>query len=160
VEEYEQWEISTDDSRNKGERSGTIRVRSINKREFVMAVKERERTKTMANSCLETEVPITKDMFEAFKKLAPVGLVKTRYTFPTEGKYKWELDIFTLESGDVYDWCQMDLEVKGELDEMPPFPVGIGEAINAKDRRYKEAVNQIFSRPKIHNGDNILPIRR
>jgi CYTH domain-containing protein len=161
VEEYSQWWMSTDDKRNNGNNSGTFRVRSINNREFTMTIKERSRTTGKANSAKETEVPITKDMFESFKRLAPLGLNKTRYTIPIpKSRYVWEIDVFTNDLGNVYDWCKMDLEVRSELDEIPAPPEGIGEMINTKERRYKDAVDQILGKPVIHNRDSILPLQR
>jgi hypothetical protein len=160
-EDYEQWTMTTNDSMNKGEVSGTVRVRSVNSSKFSMTVKHRQRSKTMANESMETEVPITRDMFDSFKRLAPMGLVKTRYFFPIEGTdLEWELDVFTMPDGDSYEWCMLDLEVKGELDEIPDPPIELIEFINTKKKSAKDFVDGIMSKVQFRNYDNILPMRR
>jgi CYTH domain-containing protein len=160
VEEYEQWWMSTDDKRNEGDVSGTFRVRSIDRKEFTMTIKERFNSAKF-HSSTETEVKISKDMFESFKRLAPMGIIKTRYSYPIPNtKYTWEIDVYTLESGDIYDWVKLDLEVKGELKSIPSFPPGIGEAIDTKERRHREATNKILNKPIIHRKDSILPLQK
>jgi CYTH domain-containing protein len=161
VEIYEQWWMSTDDSRNTGKMSGTFRVRSINNKKYTMTIKERSRNSGGAHEAVETEVTISKDMFESFKKLAPMGIMKTRYSFPIpNSNYTWEIDVFTLESGDVYDWCKMDLEVKNELKSIPEAPKGISQVVDTKDRSYKKEVDRILQKPVIHRDDSILPLQR
>lgn len=163
VEEYEQWWFSTDDSKNKGAISGTIRVRSIDRKKYTMAIKERERSKTAAHSAMETETEISKDMFESFKKLSPLGIIKTRYSFPIQNSpYTWEVDVYTLEDGDTYDWAKIDLEVKKPIadDKFPPPPIDFGEFLNTKEKYAKPFIDKILNRPVIHNRDSILPVQR
>jgi CYTH domain-containing protein len=161
VEEYEQWWFTTDGSRNKGTTSGTIRVRSIDNKNFSMTVKHKQHSKSMANESKETEVPITKDMFDSFKKLSPLGVYKTRHFFPIEGTdLTWELDVFTMPNGDVSEWCMIDLEVKGELEKIPEPPIDLEEFFNTKDRSTKSFVDMMMNKMLVRNSDSILPLRR
>ncbi|MOA21893.1 hypothetical protein D3C78_1424110 [compost metagenome] len=78
----------------------------------------------------EVEQVCTKDYFELFRLFADKGLNKTRYFFPIEDTdLKWEVDVYTTQSGERHAWIKIDLEVKTKETELPKFPFALKEVI-------------------------------
>ena len=96
----------------------------------------------------------TKEIFESYKSLCASGMKKTRFCFPisgTEGRgmndgpLVWEIDVFDDPSTEgACPWVKVDLEFKGELGEMPPFPLSYSKRIvNQWDKRTPDEVEFI-----------------
>lgn len=123
-EEQEQWEIRSgkDDDRKY---FGGLRVRKINDDKYVLCAKVMSEGN---DSRYEVELDADKDLFEAFRKISPKGMRKTRYLFPIEGTdLTWEVDVYRQEDGSLEEWCKIDLEVKEPIKEMPPLPMEFEE---------------------------------
>ena len=132
IEDQEQWEL-----RPKETDTGCIRVRKTtpvwksgesSEPTYVMTTK----IYTGENGAVvETEQDVSPDIFEAFKKIAPSGLVKRRFSFNIPGTtYKWEVDVFFDEHGDYAQWCKVDLEMDNLNETTPPFPIEFAEVIS------------------------------
>ena len=111
-EKQEQWSVDGID--------GTIRVRAIDDKEYILTTKTWTPGVTGKNEC---ELPTTKDMFEHFKLMAPKGMLKTRYKFPVpDSDLIWEVDVFYNADGTPQEWCKIDFEVPDASVKVPPFP--------------------------------------
>lgn len=136
VENQEQWEL-----RPKETDTGCIRVRKTSlvtvgtehspanvNETFIMTTK----IYTGENGAVvETEQEVSPDIFEAFKRIAPSGLIKRRFTFNIPNSaYKWEVDVFFDEHGDYAEWCKVDLEMDNLNEPTPPFPIQFSEVIS------------------------------
>jgi hypothetical protein len=133
-EKQEQWESY----RERGEGAfAQARVRATDDRKFEMCVK----TKTPGElGKKEVEQICSKDFFEQFRFFADKGLNKTRYFFPIEGTdLKWEVDVYTTQSGERHPWLKIDLEVKDAETVLPKFPFALKEVIvNQPAKRTEE----------------------
>jgi hypothetical protein len=133
-EKQEQWESY----RDRGEGAfAQCRVRAIDDKTFHMCVK----TKTPGElGKKEVEQVCTKDFFEQYRFFADKGLNKTRYFFPIEGTdLKWEVDVYTTQSGERHPWLKIDLEVKSADTKLPQFPFPLKEVIvNQPAKRTEE----------------------
>lgn len=106
----------------------------------------------------EFTLSATKEIFEGYKMLCASGMKKTRFCFPisgTEGRgpndgpLVWEIDVFDDPSTDgACPWVKVDLEFKGELGEMPAFPLSYSKRIvNQWDKRTpdeQEFIKQLY----------------
>lgn len=161
VEHQEQYEVRTKpDEENHGV-NGLIRVRAIDKQNYVLTTKVYYKGR---RGCTETEVETTKDMFEHFKKMAPVGHEKLRHYFPTgkEGQF-WEVDVYVNESGAYESWVRMELEVTNLKDDLPDFPLEVEEFINCDHTKIseeeKKKADKLYKNTFVkHLKENFLPI--
>lgn len=161
TEHQEQYEVRTKpDGENHGV-NGLIRVRAIDKKTYVLTTKVYYKGR---RGCTETEVETTKDMFEHFKKMAPVGHEKLRHYFPTdkEGQF-WEVDVYVNDNGDYEDWVRMELEVTNLKDELPEFPLEVEEFINCDhtkiSKEEKKKADKLYKETFVkHLEENFLPI--
>lgn len=106
----------------------------------------------------EFTLSATKEIFDGYKVLCASGMKKTRFCFPiqgTEGRgpndgpLVWEIDVFDDPSTDgACPWVKVDLEFKGELGEMPAFPLSYSKRIvNQWDKRTpdeQEFIKQLY----------------
>ncbi|MBC5772346.1 hypothetical protein [Dysosmobacter segnis] len=138
-EKQEQWESY----RERGEGAfAQCRVRATDDKTYEMCVK----TKTPGElGKKEVEQICSKDFFEQFRFFADKGLNKTRYIFEIEGTdLKWEVDVYTTQSGERHPWLKIDLEVPSAETELPKFPFPLKEVIvNQPAQRSEEEKAQI-----------------
>lgn len=138
-EKQEQWESY----RERGEGAfAQCRVRATDDTTYEMCVK----TKTPGElGKKEVEQICSKDFFEQFRFFADKGLNKTRYIFEIEGTdLKWEVDVYTTQSGERHPWLKIDLEVPSAETELPKFPFPLKEVIvNQPAQRSEEEKAQI-----------------
>jgi CYTH domain-containing protein len=159
-ETYEQWMLMSSDL----EKGGSIRVRNINDKEFVLTIKNhRKKIKGVGNAD-ETEMKCTKDMFESFKKLANFGSKKERYKFKIPNKnYYWEVDVYLKADGKRWEWVKLDLELPNVISDLPPFPMNFEKVISnqSKNPGDEKFIKELFKNNKITliNDDNIMPLR-
>ena len=160
VEEYEQWILMTDDTT----RGGSIRVRAVNGSKYILTMKNHLKSVKGAHNAHETEMEVTKDMFDTFKQLATFGSRKKRYVFnvPKE-KYYWEVDVYLNKDGKNSEWVKLDLEVPKSVKEIPAFPMNFDRVIDSlnKTEDDKKFLHNLFKDDKntLVNRDNILPVR-
>lgn len=123
-EKQEQWESY----RDRGEGSfAQCRVRAIDDKTYHACVKLKIAGELGKK---EVEQVCTKDYFEFYRYFADKGLNKVRYIFPVEGTdLKWEVDVYTTQSGERHPWVKVDLEVKGSDTEIPEFPFQLMDMI-------------------------------
>lgn len=140
VTKQEQWShkiVKTDN--NAG--SAVIRVRSINSGERYIRT---SKVKSISGATNEVESESTYDEFVHMAILADQGMIKERYTFPTEG-YVYEVDVFFDKSGNRVPWVKIDLEIqapegtqslsRAELLELvktidlPPLPFALEDVV-------------------------------
>lgn len=119
VEEHEQWRVPfAVESEVRG------RIRAVNEREWMFTTKEGSDEWV---GWKETNTLLTKESFEAFKKVACDGYLKKRHCFRCDGSdLIWEVDVFRDRlTGQPSLWVKMDLEVKNLDQEIPkpPFKV-------------------------------------
>lgn len=143
-EKQEQWESY----RETGEgRFAQCRVRAIDDKVYHACVKAKRPGEL---GKVEVEQVCTKDYFEIFKEFADKGLNKVRYIFPveTDRHLKWEVDCYTTQAGEQHNWIKLDLEVKGQLAQIPEFPFEVVEVIlrQPADRTdlEKEQISKLF----------------
>jgi hypothetical protein len=147
-EEQEQWEIKlpkTPDTASAGRlrvRKTTVLPQSYSRTdgitsEYVLTAK----TRLEGGTELEVANPSSSDAFEQFKRLAPNGMIKTRYIFPIEGTdAKWEIDVFKNKDGTPCEWVKIDFEKTPTCQEPPVLPEGLIEVINFKQANFEEKV--------------------
>jgi len=153
----EQWELKT--VHGSPGKNGTVRVRAIDNKEFILG------TKVYGDITKETEIKVTKDVFDDFKSLAPMGSIKKRFNFPIRGtSLKWEIDVYYDQSKRPVNWAKIDLEVPNSYKEsdVPPFPISVGEVIpRQRDSRQEKLSTKIFKELfTVYNSDNILPLEQ
>ena len=121
-EEHEQWKIKL------GDESSSARIRLTDKVDYEFTIKEKTKFVT-ANH--ETSQPITRDTFEALRRSAYDGRLKTRYIIPIENSDRiWEVDVFKTRSGDVSLWVKVDYEFNGKgSSKLPEIPFPYEELI-------------------------------
>jgi hypothetical protein len=137
----ENWEFkSIEPVVRPGQIWGSVRARSYDGKRFTMTVKadENHTSKNGPSVVEEHEIPITKEMFLTFKKLAPYGSIVHRHTFPTDKGLTWEVDAYSDDSGRFYNWCKIDLEVPNSRVTVPEFPIDLIRVIG-RDRTPEEA---------------------
>lgn len=139
-EKQEQWESY----RDRGEGAfAQARVRATDDKTYEMCVK----TKTPGElGKKEVEQVCSKDFFEQFRFFADKGLNKTRYFFPIEGtSLKWEVDVYTTQSGERHPWIKIDLEVPDAETELPKFPFPMKQVIVNQPAKRTEEENALIS---------------
>lgn len=79
---------------------------------------------------LETEIPTNEAHFIQFMNICDSGMVYTRHVFPIEGtEMKWEIDCVETGTGGYRETVKVDLELKGEVTEIPAFPIQLEDVI-------------------------------
>lgn len=79
---------------------------------------------------LETEIETNEAHFIQFMNICDSGMVYTRHIFPIEGsEMKWEIDCVETGTGGFRETVKIDLEIKGEVSEIPPFPIQLENII-------------------------------
>lgn len=159
VVHHEQWELKIPKADNNA-CSGRMRIRKITKPnqepEYILAIK----TKHFLGGETEVGNPSSEDAFKQFKAMSSRGMVKTRYVFDIPNmKEKWEIDTFDYPDGTPCDWCKVDLELKSQIKNLPPFPVGLlddktiisndDQQINAR-MQIQELYDKVFIRKNEH----------
>jgi hypothetical protein len=131
VEDQEQWEIRSEKQGNSPYFGG-IRVRKTcgtdsGEPKYVLCAKT---MKGKDDGRLETELDVTEDLFNQFKKLAQSGMIKTRYYFNVpDSDLVWEIDVYKTADGEVEPWVKIDLEVKSRKTQIPDFPIELTDVI-------------------------------
>jgi hypothetical protein len=150
TEELEQWLIRT----ASDVRGGTVRARCTNGRDYEITVKNHTGYKGGAVTATETNQPCSKEMFEAFKAVAPRGSHKVRYVFPIgDGKHKWEVDTY---AGTEY--CKVDLELPAGV-EVPDFPVDLDHVMRGGDPEFDKEIKELYDNVfALTNKRSILPL--
>lgn len=146
VEEQEQWTVKvfkTDTTPIEG----SVRVRKVvknKKTEYVLTTKTPAAVNgigignlKLTQSFVETSVEVNKDMFEQFKALSTLGMVKTRHVLRIPGSgLVYEVDSFKQKNGRYSEWVKIDLEINSELTELPKLPSEFTDVIyNQKGER-------------------------
>jgi hypothetical protein len=159
----ENWEFrSIEPIVRPGQIWGTVRARSYDGKRFTMTVKadENHNYKNGPSVVDEHEIPITRDMFLTFKKLAPTGSIVHRHNFPVNG-LNWEIDVYSDTNGKFYDWCKVDLEVPSVNVSLPEFPINFSRVIK-RDRTPEEIqiVKDLYDNKfNILRPNTIMPIK-
>lgn len=160
-EHQEQYEVRTKPGAENYGVNGLIRVRAIDKKDYVLCTKVYYKRR---RGCTETEVETTKDMFEHFKKMAPVGHEKIRHYFPTEKEgVFWEVDVYVNDQGEYEPWVRMELEVSSLSEKIPSFPIEVDEWIDCRKDKMNETqqkkVDGLYKKVFIKQSDeHFLPI--
>lgn len=151
VEDQEQWNIKVPKT-DKNAAEGRLRVRKTTKDntvQYVMTMKVESQALgavntqnntsvvTASQSMREVGLEASEDAFEMFKLISDNGMIKTRYSLPVEDTdLVFEVDRFVLSNGEYSDWVKIDLEVKGQLNELPKLPNSFSDVIyNQKDKQ-------------------------
>lgn len=139
---------------NSNKNAGSIRVRSYDDKKYIMTVKNYGSDKGI-NSAVENEIEVSKDMFDAMSKLAPISVGKVRYEIPdpTNNELTWELDV-PLNMSKVKHAipCRLELELPSSDVEVPPYPFTIDDKVSRRDF---VLLSEMFN---TYNPHNILPI--
>lgn len=168
----EEWQLKTIHGAKKiGAVGGCVRVRAYNDKDYEITTKVFHSGGTTGDTKLlqatECNVSITREYFNAFKSLAPVGSIRERYTYPIEGtKSVWEVDIYYDEHGKMQPWAKLDLEFDRTVDsrfmtELPPLPIPTqriitGERTPAEDALAAKIFDTMFYQ---YHTDSIMPIQ-
>lgn len=109
-EMQEQWGLYIEKTAENAS-AGNIRVRMTQCSKGEVCYVQCIKTKT-AEGNRETEIEVTVDMFEQFKRLAASGLRKKRYFFPIPNStMKFEVDVFYGPAGTPLPQVKIDLEL-------------------------------------------------
>lgn len=146
VEHQSQWEIRTpnDDGRLY---VGSVRVRKTVKdgqASYMFCIKTMIPGQGTRN---ETELEVTEDIYEQFRRVAQKGMVKTRYSFKVpDSDYVWEIDLFDNNRDEAQPWVKIDLEVSSKAEELPKFPLSVVEIIGTKNRtaEQQQKIDELF----------------
>ncbi len=151
-EYQEQYQVTipkTDENQN----AGRMRVRATTKNngetEYVQTLKIKADVGENETSHL-----VTIDVFKQFKLIATNAMLKTRYTFPIEGRKEcWEVDVFKFQDGEhkgkVANWCKIDYEFKDPTNrEIPPLPEGFSDVIagDTTDQEEKDFIRSLYEK--------------
>ena len=104
---------------------------------------------------LESTVAVNDVMFLQLANIAEGGMIYTRHEFPIEGtEMKWEVDCFDAGNGSFRSWCKIDLELKGDVTEIPSFPIELSNVIikdkgnsDEEKKKIKDLFETIFTVP-------------
>ena len=138
-ETHEQWNVKTDDPNVR------MRIRLTDGVEYTATTKEKTRNQF---ETIETEQLISRDFFEALKKMSKDGYKKTRFNIPVEGKkIIWEVDVFKTASGENSLWVKVDYEFERGDDKLPELPFEYKELI-APDLQegYEDEIDRLWNR--------------
>lgn len=117
----------------------------------------------------ETEMTITKDMFDSFKALAENGYQKRRWFFPapgTEGTWKdrneehkgallFEVDVFYTPLGQYIPHVKIDLEVPNTDVSVPEFPFKVAELLDRTNPGDGEKIQDLYDNQYTMKNENI-----
>ncbi len=79
---------------------------------------------------LETEIETNEAHFIQLMNVCDSGMVYTRHIFPIAGTdMKWEIDCVETGTGGFRETVKIDLEIRGEVTEIPPFPIQLENII-------------------------------
>lgn len=149
IEEQEQWSVKIPKT-DTTPIEGSVRVRKVTKNgktDYTLTTKTPATVDgtgvghiKLTQAFVETSVEVNKEMFEQFKMLATLGMVKTRHILPIEGtKMVYEVDSFKQKNGKFSEWVKIDLEVNSQLMELPKLPDEFKDVIyNQKGERTPE----------------------
>lgn len=146
IEEHEQWNARCEKTDGLPW-SGSVRVRKITNpqnglSDYVLTLKNYLEGK---RGCLETEFLVNSSVFKAIRKMAPFGMIKTRYTFDIPGtNCSWEIDVFDLHHG---AWVKIDLEVDDPNFKIPPFPIRLENVLNESTPKKQFLMDSFFLTP-------------
>lgn len=152
-EEHEQWEIKPEGSASS---RGRFRVRKTTNKGVVSYTQTIKITGDHGSvvKAQELNIPITEEVFEAFKLISGKGMIKTRYKFQTKNititrsdtseaievpEMFWEVDVFPKEGG-VAPWCKIDLEIHSLIDKVAELGINEDDVklkLNVKDLPFK-----------------------
>ena len=138
-ETHEQWNVKTDDPNVR------MRIRLTDGVEYTATTKEKTRNQF---ETIETEQLISRDFFEALKKMSKDGYKKTRFNIQVEGKKTiWEVDVFKTASGENSLWVKVDYEFERGDDKLPELPFEYKELI-APDLQegYEDEIDRLWNR--------------
>lgn len=138
-ETHEQWNVKTDDPNVR------MRIRLTDGVEYSATTKEKTRNQF---ETIETEQLISRDFFEALKKMSKDGYKKTRFNIPVEGKKTiWEVDVFKTASGENSLWVKVDYEFERGDEKLPELPFEYKELI-APDLQegYEDEIDRLWNR--------------
>lgn len=149
IEMHDQWEIKQPKGRIRVRK--TVVLKSLTDSGivapegqtalYVQTIKTRDTAAGIAGGT-EINSEINKDFFESFKAMAPQGMVKTRYTVPTNkivvkigedtteikvDSY-FEIDVFSDKDGKPHEWCKVDVEVNSILEAIAKEFPGVKDA--------------------------------
>lgn len=138
-ETHEQWNVKTDDENSR------MRIRLTDDVEYSATTKEKTKDQFAA---IETEQIVSRDFFEALKKMSKDGYRKTRFNIPIEGADNiWEVDVFKTASGESSLWVKVDYEfVRGET-KLPELPFEYKELIIPDIQEgYKDEIDRLWNK--------------
>lgn len=164
-EAHEQWEIKIPSLSTNGG-SGRIRVRKTADKtgiSYALTFKIRKNPQEKEGLItpqvdLSHAIVCDDQALQMFKILSESGMIKERYTFPTDHGLVWEVDVFFKEDGTRHDWVKIDLELRdgmAALDALPALPAGFEDVIRAphgkrselEEARVQELYARVFTRP-------------
>lgn len=131
-EEQEQWVLKIPQSKNNAG-SGSIRCRKIDNQKGTVNYELTVKVKKDDNDVYESTVPTNEAMFTLMKFLAPSGMFKHRYFFPTDAGNVWEIDVVPDGKGGYYSWARAEVEVKDLNDPLPELPIKTNDVIYPDD---------------------------
>ena len=146
IEEQEQWTVKIFVT-PATPIEGSVRVRKVtknNKTEYVLTTKTPAPVNNsgvghikLTQALIESNVEVSKEMFEQFKTIATLGMIKTRHILPIPGtSLVYEVDSFKQNNGKFSEWVKIDLEVNSQMDELPSLPEEFKDVIyNQKGER-------------------------
>lgn len=157
-EDHEQWEIKLPKN-SETQCEGRQRVRKTTtpdgQVQYVQTLKVSDNGRTDGED--ETSVAVTEDVFNQFKRMAAVGMLKRRYMVPIQGRDKpWEFDVFPNEEGGWHPQCKIDLEVPDLGAALPPMPLTIADLITApegerskdEEQRVRQMYGSVFRKSR------------
>lgn len=155
MEQYEIRSIRSEDGLN-----AVLRMRATQEGEddveYMFATKVYQKD----GGCHETELLVTVDLFNAFKQMAPFGSKKKRHYLKDESDRTWEIDVYSDDEGNDYEWFRAELEVM-QMEGIPNLPFECDEVIytNDADEATRTKVDGLHQKYfSISNPDNIAPI--
>lgn len=157
IQQFEQWEIKSQDTTQPN--AGTIRVRSIDDKEFILTTKRYKFAGGIRQGS-ETEIPVPREVFEDFKYLCPLGIRKIRHSFNLPCGLTYEIDLFMKNDGTFSDWVKIDLEVPAPLEKLPDLPIQVIELIGNKRTKGQQKFikNLMDTEHMICKETSILPV--
>lgn len=138
-ETHEQWNVKTNDENVR------MRIRLTDDVEYTATTKEKTSNQF---ETIETEQIVTRDFFEALKKMSKDGYRKTRFNIPIEGSSNiWEIDVFKTASGENSLWVKVDYEFDRGEKNIPELPFEYKDII-APDLQegYEDEINRLWNK--------------
>lgn len=120
-ETHEQWNVKTNDDNVR------MRIRLTDDVQYTATTKEKTHNQF---ETIETEQIVTRDFFDALRKMSKDGYRKTRFNIPIDGSDNiWEVDVFKTASGENSLWVKVDYEFERGRDKLPEIPFPYKELI-------------------------------